>query len=115
GMPYVGPWAEIIAGGGMLGGSAFIETVEYKRFQKSINSLYEKWIIEKQGELQQILKEEVLQYVLQDIYKYISFAEEFDKEVRNIFNGGFISQEGNIEQLQIDSLQNNEIIEEQKS
>ncbi len=117
GLPYVGPWAETIAGGGMIGGSALIETVEYKRFRKDIHLLYEKWIIEKQKELQWILKEEVLQYVLQDIYKYIGFAEQFDNEVQNIFNGEFTLQAENIEQARIeaiDNLQNNDIMDEQQ-
>lgn len=116
GMPYVGPWAEIIAGGGMLGGSALIETVEYKRFRKSINSLYEKWIKEKQKELHQILKEEVLQYVLQDVYEYVSFAEQFDKEVQNIFHGEFSLQGEDVEQAIIEennNPENKDIMEKQ--
>ena len=116
GMPYVGPWAELIAGGGMLGGSALIETIEYKRFRNSINSLYKKWIEEKQREFSQILKEEVLQYVLQDIYQYLNFAEQFDKEVQDIFNGEFPLQIENTEQAQIeanDNSQNKAIMEKQ--
>lgn len=116
GMPYLGPWAEFIAGGGMIGGSALIESVEYKRFQKSMNLLYGKWVKEKQRELQQILKEEVLQYVLHGVYQYINFAEQFDKEVQDIFNGELSLQGENIEQTQIEvsaNLQNKDIMAKQ--
>ncbi len=116
GMPYFGPWTESIAGGGMLGSSALIESVEYKRLLKSINSLYEKWKEKKQREFSQILKEEVLQYVLQDVYQYISLAEQFDKEIQDIFNGEISLKKENIGLVQIeanDNSQNNAIMEKQ--
>lgn len=93
GMPYMGPWAEVFVGSGILSSSVLIETVEYKRFRKSINVLYEKWVMSKQKELYQILHEEVLQYVLQDVYSYINYAERFDEEVQKIFNGKFSLEE----------------------
>lgn len=103
GMPYIGPWAEIVAGGGMIGGSGLIETVEYVRFRKNISSLYKKWVKEKQKELNQILEEEVLQYILQDVYEFITSAEHFDKEVQKIFNGEFSQKEEEIEPIQIEA------------
>ncbi len=89
GMPYMGPWVEILAGGGILSSAVFIDRIGHKEFQASINLLYEKWVLSKQAELTQILKAEVLEDVFQDIYKYIDFAEQFEEEVQKIFNDKF--------------------------
>ena len=85
GFPWMGPWKEILTGAGMLGGSAVVEIVGYEKFKERVQTLYENWLAEKRMELSQILKEEVLQYVLNNIYKYIESAEQFDAGICRIF------------------------------
>ncbi len=83
GLPWVGPWLEIITGGGMLTTSAFLERQGVKEFNEKRRKIVEKWTEEKRDKLNQIIKEEILQYVLKDIYEYIQCSEHFLEELQN--------------------------------